>query len=75
MEWLSSLFPDGIPDGLIAKLLSLEPEIVFTDSRSTVGADGIVEIIQSFRMGSDLEVFKTAVLAGDWDNHVSPESL
>lgn len=72
MELLASRFPDGIPDLLIDDLSSLSLDMVFTDSHSTLSADGTIEVFQRFRFGSSFELFRAAVLAGKWGIHASP---
>ncbi|MGA2300008.1 MAG: hypothetical protein ABSG77_04845 [Candidatus Acidiferrum sp.] len=71
MELLKSRFPGGIPDELISDLASLTFDLVFTDSRSALGANGTKEVFQGFRFGSSFELFRAAVLTGKWDIHVN----
>jgi hypothetical protein len=69
LESVSLLFPDGIPDSLGLQLSEVTSDVIFTDCRSTVGADGVTKIVQSFRAGSSLHIFKTALFAGDCEDH------
>jgi hypothetical protein len=69
MGLLKARFPEGIPSELIHNLTSLGRDVIFTDSRSTLCADGTVEIFQSFRFGGSFEFFRTAILTGKFEIH------
>jgi len=71
MDLLKSRFPKGIPNELVSNFAGLSLDIFFTDRRSTLGADGSIEVFQGFRFGSGFESLRTAILAGKWDIHIS----
>ena len=69
LDLVSPLFPDDFPELFIIQLSAVCSDIVFTDCRSTLAADNVTEIVQGYRVGSSLDIFKAAVFAGNWDNH------
>jgi hypothetical protein len=69
MELLKTRFPDGVPSEIFSNLTSLTLDVVFTEGRSTVGANGTIKVFQGFRFGSRFERLRTAVLTGEWDVH------
>jgi hypothetical protein len=64
-----SHFSKGVPSELIGNLEGVALDVVFTDSRSTIGADGTIQVFQGLRLGSAFERLRAAVLAGEWDIH------
>jgi hypothetical protein len=71
-ELLMSQFPNGVPNELIENLLSLAFDVMFTEGRSTLRTDGILEVVHGLRLGTSFESLRAAVLAGKWDVHREP---
>jgi hypothetical protein len=63
MELLKAQSTEGVPDRLISNLGSLPFDVVLGDCCSIVRADGTIEIIQGFRLGSGFERLRATLLA------------
>ena len=66
---LKSSFPKGVPNDLVGNLAGLVLDVILSDSRTTLGADGTIEILYGLRLGSGFERLRAAVLADEWNIH------
>lgn|ERR1700690_496892 len=72
MDLALSRFPDGVPDEFIHNLLGLGSEILFGESVSALGTDGVSEITFRLQFGSRFEDFLSALRAVEgksWVRH------
>jgi hypothetical protein len=54
---------EGVPDSLLGNLDRLSLDVICGECRSAVRADGTIEIVQGFRLGSSFERLRAAILA------------
>jgi hypothetical protein len=67
MELVKVQSAEGISDRFLSNLDSLPLDVICAECRSTVRADGTIEIIQGFRLGSSFERLRATVLANKLD--------
>lgn len=62
---LESRFPQGIPERVVNCLLDFDFRFSLSEGRSTIGADGTIDIIQRIHLLDSVESLAAAVLASE----------
>ena len=62
-ELIQARFPNGIPDQFLRHFTGISLDVVFSNHSSTLMADGTIELLQGFRLGSCFENLRATIIA------------